>query len=270
MARRRKTHINSPTRPRESLCGRTSVTLAERDSAATCKNCRILSADGTLELEQYEKGDTRFNNKGTPRLTEMQKAFAAHPGVTTNARQAALDVGYSPSFAKSQAVALRKQVSSLIMQNQERAKKRSAISVARVQTELAAMGFANIVDYFNVAESGKVTPKQLNELTREQSAAIQEVKILDVTNEETGEVTYVIGFIKLADKRANLVELGKTLGMFNKVQVDDKRQSTLDMNEIPTGALEDAEKLLMEAVLASREEKAKRKALPGKFEEIKE
>jgi len=200
--------------------------------------------------------------------TEKQLAFAAHPRVTLNARQAALDAGYSETFARKQAAALRKQLAPLIMDYQERAKMRSAISAARIQTELACMGFANVLDYFHISANGKTRPKQLDELTREQAAAIQEVEVIDYNDLDTGETFFVIGKLKLADKRQNLVELGKTIGLFNKLTIEDKRASKLLLDEVPTKALADAEKLLLDAVAAGRSAIAKNEAIPGEYTQI--
>lgn len=255
-----------------SICGRKSVPFVENDIEATCAVCQRLATDGTLEKLRFQRNSDKFpgaNQTGTPMFTEMQRAFAAHPVVTTNPMKAALESGYSESYAKNHAAALRKQLAPLIMEYQEMAKRASAISVAKVQSELAAMGFANIVDYFNVDErSGRITPKQFGELTRDQAAAIQEVKMVDYVDEETGETHFVIGHIKLADKRANLVELGKTLGMFNKIVVEDKREQTLLMQDIPTDALEEAESLLLAAASQAKERRRNKNAIPGQFEEI--
>jgi len=157
----------------------------------------------------------------------------------------------------------------LIMQLQERAQKLSAISVAKVQSELAAMGFANIIDYFDIdEESGAMRPKQLNELTREQASAIQEVKLMDYVHPDTGGTHWVIESIKLADKRANLVELGKTLGMFNKIIIDDKREQTLLMADIPTDALEEAESVLLAAAAVGNDKRRDKDAIPGEYKQL--
>ena len=270
MARERKSHIPNPRDRKESLCVRRSVTMAKKNSRATCKTCQSLAVDGTLEALEFERNAEKwdgYNSKGKPQYTEMQLAFAKHPQVNTNAKQAALEVGYSKSYAKSQSIALRKQLAPLIMEYQEAAKKITAISVAKVQTELASMGFANVLDYFDIDEDGSVRPKQLNHLTRDQAAAIQEVEVIPFTDKNGLEIM-VIGKLKLADKRANLVELGKTLGMFNKVQVDDKRDAALMLKEVPTDALEQAENLLMDAVAVAREQKAKNNAIPGECKEL--
>ena len=252
-----------------SLCGRKSVAFSDKASEASCEICLHMAASGTLEELQLEKQAAHTksaNNKGAPKLTAQQRRFAASPIVTTNPRQAAIDSGYSEEYARAHAHALRKQLAPLIMEYQDKAKEKTGLSIAKVQTELASMGFANMLDYFNIDEkSGAITPKQLNELTRAQAAAIQEVKVIEVEDELTGSKRFVIGHIKLADKRANLVELGKTMGMFNRIIVEDKRQQTIMMDSIPTEALEEAEKLLLGAASKAMDELANRNAIPGEF-----
>lgn len=278
MARSLKTHIKHPRIARESLCGRTSVGLAKERSKATCKTCHSLAVDGTLaeidaEMREAKAGTKNAksgNSSGRPILTEKQLKFAAHPEVTTNTRKAAREAGYSESFARTQSTALRRQLAPLIMENQERTKKASAISAAKVQTELAAMGFANVIDYFNIADDGSVMPKQLNELTRNQAAAIQEVEVIPYDDPKTGTTRMVIGKIKLADKRANLVDLGKSLGMFNRPELEDKRESALLLEQVPTKALEDAEALLLDAVAKAKDLKANNEAIPGECKVLSE
>ena len=261
MGRPLKSHIRNPRKRNESLCNRMSVAFSENPEEATCQTCLSLAASGKLEKLRRPR-QTGANRTGEPQYTEMQQAFAAHPKVTTDPHQAALDAGYSESYAKGHAHALRKQLSPLIMQLQEAAARHSAISKARVQSELAAMGFANILDYFNIDDDGRMIPKQLNELTREQAAAVQEVKLCEYKGK------MVIESLKLADKRANLVELGKTLGMFNKITIEDKREDRALLQDVPTEALEEAEALLLTAVSKAREQKSKNNAIEGEFEAL--
>ena len=269
MARKPKQHLRNPKNRKASICGRQSVQFADSTKGVTCAICEGLAVNGTLEELEFEKNQDKFpgaNATGKPRFTEMQRAFAASPVVTTNPVKAMIDAGYSEKHAKAHAHALRKQLAPLILQNQEAAKKISAISVAKVQTELAAMGFANVIDYFSInEETGAMKPKQLNELTRDQAAAIQEVKVVDYLDEETGKTHFVIGSIKLADKRANLVELGKTLGMFNKITIEDKRDATMLMSDVPTDALEEAESLLLAAAAQAKDARSKAGAIEGEF-----
>ena len=271
MARTRKTHIRHPKVPKESVCQREGVEFASQQSQATCKTCRAMAVEGQLRTLEFEHNADKwegYNYTGEPRYTEKQVKFSQHPQVTVNAKQAALDVGYSKSFAKTQANALRRQLAPLILEVQEKAKLLAAISVSRIQTELAAMGFANVLDYFNVDDNGMLHSKQLNELTRAQAAAITEVKLMELEDPLTGEVKYVIESVKLADKRANLVELGRTLGMFNQVKLEDKRESTLLLQEVPTEKLEEAEALLMDAVKVARTQRSKNEAIPGEFQKL--
>lgn len=262
MARPLKQHIRNPSKRNESLCNRMSVKFSDTPKEATCEVCLMCAADGRLERLSRPRKQKGANQTGDARYTDMQTAFASHPKVTTNPKQAALDAGYSESYAKNHAYALRKQMSPLIMSMQEAAAKHAAISKAKVQSELAAMGFSNILDYFNVGDDGAMSPKQLNELSREQAAAIQEVKLVEFNGR------MVIGSLKLADKRANLVELGKTLGMFNKIVIDDKREERVALQDIPTEALEEAESVLLAAVAKGREQRSKNNAIEGDFKEL--
>ncbi|KKN76144.1 hypothetical protein LCGC14_0373390 [marine sediment metagenome] len=273
MARQLKTHIRSPVAKKESLCQRMSVDFVKKNSEATCLTCRSMAVDGQLRTLEFEANAAKwegYNNTGEPRYTEMQVKFSQHPQVMTNARVAAVESGYSEVFSRTKSVGLRKQLAPLIMEYQEKAKSIAAISIARIQTELASMGFANVLDYFNIAEDGSLQSKQLNELTRAQASAIQEVKVVERQDPVTGEIRFVIGWLKLADKRANLVELGRTLGMFNKIALVDKRESELMLQEVPTDALEKAEDILMSAVKIAREQKSKNQALPGEFTKLPE
>jgi hypothetical protein len=246
-----------------------SVTFAAKDGDATCGVCRMMATNGNLEKLRLNDTKEKFpgaNQSGNPRMTDLQKAFAAHPLVTTNPRRAAIEVGYSESYAEDHAHALRKQLSFAIIANQEETRKLSAISAARVQQELAAMGFANVLDYYNVdPETGRATPKQLNELTREQAAAIQEVEMMTIETDEGQKV--VLGRIKLADKRANLVELGKTIGLFNKFTIEDRRQNTLDLEQVPTEDLEKVERYLLNAARKTRDKIDNHEAIPGEYAE---
>jgi phage terminase small subunit len=247
-----------------------SVTFAAKDGDATCGVCRSMATNGNLEKLRLNDSKEKFpgaNQSGNPRMTDLQKAFAAHPLVTTNPRRAAIEVGYSESYAEDHAHALRKQLSFAIIANQEEARKLSAISAARVQQELASMGFANILDYYDVcAETGEATPKQLNELTREQAAAVQEVEMLEIEDAD-GTKRKVLGRIKLTDKRAALVELGKTIGLFNKFTIEDRRQNTLDLEQVPTEDLEKVERYLLNAARKTRDKIDNHEAIPGEYAE---
>jgi phage terminase small subunit len=97
------------------------------------------------------------------------------------------------------------------------AAERVGVSIERVLTELAKIGFANINDYVDVTGDG---PRiALGQLPPEKLAAISEIQtdtLIDRTKTDEagnfGEVRRVK--IKLWDKKGALVDLGRHLGMF--------------------------------------------------------
>ena len=89
-----------------------------------------------------------------------------------------------------------------------------------VLRELALMAFSNILDYLRM-DNGDVFV-DLSMLTREQAAAIQEIKVYDYVdrtrNRGNGNGRQVKGVkFKLADKTRALELLGKHLKLFTEV-----------------------------------------------------
>jgi hypothetical protein len=82
--------------------------------------------------------------------------------------------------------------------------------------ELSKIGFSNMLDYVKV--EGPDAFVDLSTLTRDQAAAIQEVTVEDYKDgrgENARDVRRVK--VKLSDKRAALVDIGKHLGMFKEL-----------------------------------------------------
>ena len=151
------------------------------------------------------------------KITPKQERWCREYVIDLNATQAAVRAGYSERSANSAGngnkgkPCLRDRVAQL----QAEMANRLNVSADNVVRELAACGFANIQDYLD--EFGKFKP--VYELTREQAAAIQESKI---TATKAGTVTTVL---KLVDKRASLVDLGKHLGIF---EADNSQKGAAD------------------------------------------
>ena len=102
---------------------------------------------------------------------------------------------------------------------QSQAAQECGVTVQRIVEELAKIGFSNISDYID-GSNGNISFVDLDDLTREQAAAISEITIdtLKRQDKRTGDVseeTLRVKF-KLHDKRAALVDLGKHLGMFTE------------------------------------------------------
>lgn len=103
-----------------------------------------------------------------------------------------------------------------------------AITKERILSELAKIGFANMLDYVEV--NGRDITMDFSALNRDQAAAISEVTVdtyMEGRDDDAVEVKRVR--FKLGDKRAALVDMGKHLGMFvDRVAVTDARYAISD------------------------------------------
>lgn len=91
-----------------------------------------------------------------------------------------------------------------------------AITKERILSELAKIGFANMLDYITTQDDGSAIV-DLSKLDRDQAAAISEVTVdsyvEDGGDDDQPRMVKKIKF-KLMDKRAALVDMGKHIGMF--------------------------------------------------------
>ena len=152
------------------------------------------------------------------KLTPKQAAFVQEYLVDLNGTQAAIRAGYSPRTANEQAArALAKaSIQAAIQAAMKKREERTQITQDKVLKELAMLGFANMGDYMRTTADGDPY-LDFSKLTREQTAALQEVTVddyLDGRGEDARAVRKVK--FKLADKRAALVDIGKHLGMFTE------------------------------------------------------
>ena len=149
-------------------------------------------------------------------LNDRQRTIVQDYLIDLNAPQAAIRAGYSPKTAKSQGQRLltNVDVASAVQAAQDARAKRTEITADSVLKELAKLGFANMQDYIRTTDDGDAFV-DLSELDRDQAAAISEVTSEDYL-EGRGEDARQIRRtkIKLSDKRAALVDIGKHLGMF--------------------------------------------------------
>jgi phage terminase small subunit len=112
----------------------------------------------------------------------------------------------------------------------ERAIDKLAVTKESILAELARIGFANMLDYVQPGAAGGFAV-DLSALSRDHGAAIQEVIVAYQTGgDDKTEVKRVR--LKLADKRAALVDLGKHLGLFV-----ERRHVTTEHGDKPTDEL---------------------------------
>ena len=160
--------------------------------------------------------------------------------------------GNACTLAKSQKIIER--IQSLLEKNDlidrratDKAVEKLAITKESILAELAKIGFANMLDYINVAENGDATVN-LSKLDRDKAACIQEVTTEHYMEGE-GEDAKPMKRIKfkLMDKKGALVDMGKHIGMFiQKIEhggpgdfSDKSEDELLDMDERLAGELEE-------------------------------
>jgi phage terminase small subunit len=141
------------------------------------------------------------------------EAFARAILQGKSGREAYIAAGYKAAGAEANASRLIRndKVSARIAELKGKAAEGAVATARQVLEELTRIGLANIRDY--VGAHGQVV--DVSQLTREQTAAIQEVTVdtyMDGGGENPREVKKVK--FKLADKRAALVALGRHHKLF--------------------------------------------------------
>ena len=131
---------------------------------------------------------------------------------------------------------------------------RTNITQQRVLEELAKIGFSNAGDMVELGSDGKTTV-DISKLTSDQKAAISEIQI------ETDDKGKQRVRVKLHDKRAALMDIGKHLGMFReKIEVTGKDGGAIEVkNRLEVSLLDREEReMLKQMLLAIAERKAER------------
>ena len=161
-------------------------------------------------------------------MTKKQKRFVEEYLIDLNATQAAIRAGYSPATAKDIGCEnlTKPNISEAISKAMAERSRRTGINQDRVLQELARIGFAKITDVVDPETAEIRTDASDDDL-----ACIQSIKIKP--NEFGTERE-----VKLYDKKAALVDLGKHLGLFkDKVELtgDMDLNITIDYGEDDTG-----------------------------------
>lgn len=145
------------------------------------------------------------------RLRPKQQRFVDEYLVDLNGTRAAIRAGYSARTAASIANEnLRKpEIAAAIDAARAEMQVRTEVTADRVIQELAKIAFLDVRKLFNADGSLKA----VHELDDDTAAALVSLDVR-LTESENGEITKTAR-IKLADKRAALVDLGRHLGIFD-------------------------------------------------------
>lgn len=182
--------------------------------------------------EAMQEGFAAMSGNGKPHLrppvsnkmTPKQEAFARAYVETGNASEA-YRTAYAPKKMKDASIAIEAcrlldhpKVALMVKAMRDEVAARHSVTVDKIVKELAALGFANMLDYIRTTPEGDAYV-DLSALTREQAAAISEI-VVEEYKEGRGDDARDIKRtrFKLTDKRAALVDLGKHLGMFKEIK----------------------------------------------------
>lgn len=175
-------------------------------------------------------------------LTPKEQAFVQHPLVMHDPMQAALDVGYSPGYAKQRAYSKRKELMYFVSHYNKQRMAKHEITVDKVIAELAAIALANDTQYLEQVDTEHGTTevrwKNPTRLAPEQKAAIASIDFMPTApqlvrnadgepmfDEEGNPITIgehgqVLMGVRLYNKLKALETLGKFLGLENVRPVD--------------------------------------------------
>ena len=167
-------------------------------------------------------------------LTGKQARFVEEYLIDLNATQAATRAGYGEKNAKQQGTEnlAKPIIAEAIAKAKAERSKRTLVTADEVIQELKKLALSNVLDFTKVGEDGKTLEVDLSELTRDQAAAIKEIKTTVLKSGD--KVLSAETELKLADKRGPLQDLGKHLELFTEVvkhKGDDLRDAIREGNK---------------------------------------
>jgi phage terminase small subunit len=148
------------------------------------------------------------------KTAQRYEKFAREWVIDHNGTRAAIAAGYSEKGAHVRGTELLKnrKVQRLIDALNTKRYSKLEVTAEKITEELARLGFSNMLDY--VDGSGHL---DLSTLTRDQAAAIQEIREDTTGGSGDGERKLVLRTtFKLSDKLKALQLLGQTRGMFQE------------------------------------------------------
>ncbi|MFG1265642.1 terminase small subunit [Xanthobacter aminoxidans] len=154
-------------------------------------------------------------------MTPKQSRFVAEYLIDLNATQAAIRAGYSKRTARFTAAEnlAKPYIAAEVKQAMAERAARTEITADRVLKELAKIGFSDIRNVVTWGEAIAVKDIETGEVTIANGVALVAADQLDesvaATIAEVSQTKDGTLKVKLHDKRAALVDIGRHLGMFN-------------------------------------------------------
>lgn len=248
--------------------------LAEEGQRLTCAACK--------RKDKQKKFSKNLAKARTPRevlqtFTPREIAFAQHPLVAVNPRKAAIESGYKEPASDSYVYTLRKKLAPLIRQIQlTRSKEYLNPGPAAVISEMSKMAMMNQEDYYKIDERGAKIPKRIEELTRDQLAAVSDIEMEWRTIEDKdGNKTEVavVTSIRLHSKLNALRTLAGVIGMndpeFRRRWAEGDAGEKADLKNVSTDDLKKIEKILSLASQEAQRRAEEVEVVEGEFTEIK-
>jgi phage terminase small subunit len=163
---------------------------------------------------------------GPMKLTPKQARFVQEYLIDLNAAQAAIRAGYSAKTARviGHENLTKPDIAAAIEKARATHAERAGLTADWVIDELRKIAAANMADYVGT---------EFSALTREQTAAVSEVTIEDFV-EGSGEQARTGRRVrlKLYDKRAALVDLGRHLGFFEMKRRQQEETVEVDIEDV--------------------------------------
>lgn len=194
-------------------------------------------------------------------LTDMELRFCSEYIIDFNGRQALMRAGNSKSPAAASAYASKLLAKPAVIEELRRLRQITEAKCSKtaqdVVEELVKLGFSNMADFVESAQTGDFT-----KMTREHMAAVQslemETEFVKVDEGHQGPPPMIRKVkLKLYDKRASLVDLGKHLGVFkeNKDTTPQDFEFTVSIGTrvAPDGTAEAAAKVQVRPSVGVRE-----------------
>lgn len=207
-------------------------------------------------------------------LTMREQSFIVHPDVFSDPIKAAKEVGYAATTAQAKAHIMRKDLLFFILPLHEARLEKTGITVDRIKDELAAIAFANEVDYYDTADTDTGTVKYVRDLTRLPPAMQRAIKKINYTNTvmPDGSIIQEVESVELYDKLAALKELAEIYGLHDprtrKTDEDSDTEDQQIMEHLEPEELDAVTKVLDKAAARAKslgDKKRDRRAIEGKI-----